>query len=904
MADYLEKLRPDRDLQCYFERPSAIAALNETSATGFTVSGCWRQQFDWAVLEWNRDNVFEHAALRNLPDGDLSGLQLSYEEVRSNCIAMDSNWFPTVDWPWLRVWATGADGVERLYKVPLKNHATPVQDAYGAASATFQLTGTLTPGDYVELAWLNQHCTALVYPYHTKDVLIAEMAASINNAHAGDPAANPMTAAADADRITLYWTPDAGANGNRVGVYGNVNGAHTEEWSPWWQRMSGGTSPSKWRVELNFASLEGYVGPEFTTVATIPTANIRKLRWTWAAEMQTGNFARSEFSVVVSNWAVSGTGRRYKVAGAASRRVEDNSSLVAYSGLWTEARGNYSGGSIRYAQAAGASVTLQYEHERDHTLYLGTRRGINCGQVSIAVDGVVAGTETLTLDEDLLVRVRVADLAGQVPHTVTVTSSGGSFWFDFFEMAVPVEDLPVFSPDAQMTLATDWDTDHSLALAPERTAWLIRSLGFAGRANHYVGALWFYELVRDGHEYGSATITFSGVPEFGKYTDLTLGSTTLSHLNLIGDTAESVAKAFELEINAGSSAVWATAGGTILTLRARQMGTAGNGLTLAANTYSETFTAAVSGATAGGMDGVWHTDLASEPRLNRAARDWSRSFFRALQQHGIPVTAAFSMELQHGDDSAATGIAQRYPSGNAAWLNTPALQTNFSPASTNFWKQVYLDAALLMQDAGQAPYLQFGEVQWWYFPDDGSGMPFYDAYTCARFQSEKGRLLPVFVDGNADPALYPEECSFLAGLIGEFTAAVMAYVRQTVPGAQFEVLYPPDVNDAPLNQVVNLPGGWSPGTLEGFKTENFTYTFARDLNKAGASVRLPMERGFARSQSAHLVGVGEYTTPWEKEALLAKGEGVGSVVLFALDQYCLLGHGKPGTRTGRSLYLG
>ena len=79
MPETLQKLTPDRDLQCYFERPSGVAALSETSGTGFKVSGCWRQQFEWAVIEWNRDNTFEHPAVRNLPDGDLSGLQLSYE---------------------------------------------------------------------------------------------------------------------------------------------------------------------------------------------------------------------------------------------------------------------------------------------------------------------------------------------------------------------------------------------------------------------------------------------------------------------------------------------------------------------------------------------------------------------------------------------------------------------------------------------------------------------------------------------------------------------------------------------------------------------------------------------------------------------------------------------------------
>ena len=67
MPETLQKLRPDRDLQCYFLTPSAIAALSEASAAGFTVSGSWRQQFDWAVIEWNRDNIFEHPLLRNLP---------------------------------------------------------------------------------------------------------------------------------------------------------------------------------------------------------------------------------------------------------------------------------------------------------------------------------------------------------------------------------------------------------------------------------------------------------------------------------------------------------------------------------------------------------------------------------------------------------------------------------------------------------------------------------------------------------------------------------------------------------------------------------------------------------------------------------------------------------------------
>jgi hypothetical protein len=264
------------------------------------------------------------------------------------------------------------------------------------------------------------------------------------------------------------------------------------------------------------------------------------------------------------------------------------------------------------------------------------------------------------------------------------------------------------------------------------------------------------------------------------------------------------------------------------------------------------------------------------------------------------------MELQHGDPSSSAGIAQRYPDGSAVWLNTPALQTNFSPASLAFWKRAYLDMANVLVQSGQEPYLQFGEVQWWYFALAGSGMPFYDNYTTAAFAATHGRTLPIFADGNALPASYPDECLFLAGLIGSFTDSVMDFVRQTHANARFEVLYPPDVNEAPLNGAVNLPRTvWTPAKLDCLKTENFTFTGDRDLNKALASVMLPKQLGFPPEKSAHLIGISDYTTPWEKEARMASGARDASVVLFALDQFCLVGYSwLPDSGTGRSLYLG
>ena len=180
MSESLEKLRPDRDLQCFFFRPSGVAALSGAGATGFTVSGTWRQQFDWAVIEWNRDNVYEHPILRNLPDGDLSGLTLSYQERRTNCILMDSSLFPTVDWPYLRIWAEDTAGIEQLYRVKLADHATVTEGSAVAANATFTLQGTLTAGDVVELSWLDENYFHTITGADTIASVLADLELNIN----------------------------------------------------------------------------------------------------------------------------------------------------------------------------------------------------------------------------------------------------------------------------------------------------------------------------------------------------------------------------------------------------------------------------------------------------------------------------------------------------------------------------------------------------------------------------------------------------------------------------------------------------------------------------------------------------------------------------------------------------
>ena len=537
-----------------------------------------------------------------------------------------------------------------------------------------------------------------------------------------------------------------------------------------------------------------------------------------------------------------------------------------------------------------------------HTLYVGTRYTGNAAKVDVSVDGnaVLTNVDLQIAGEDVLVRLPVAQ-DGAGTHTVTVTHAGAAgtdLFLDFFEMAVLATDLPVFPSQPEVTLATDWDTNHALAIAPERTAWMLDRMGFHGRQNHYVGALVFYELHNPDQVFATGTVTFSGTAEENKTVSVTLdisgAQTVVQRVMHAGDTPATVAISFANEFNDGYTNVWASASGGVLTVQSRLLGVQGNGIALSGSTNSTTLGVVASGLS-GGVDGTWFTDLTASPRLNRAMRDWTTSFFTALAGYGIDAAASFSTELKDVDSSAATGMAQRGPSGDAIVLPTPAVQTNFSPTSLAFWKDVYLECAGLMTVAGLQPYLQFGEVQWWYFPNDGvgknfSGMPFYDAWTQSQFQSQYGRAMAVFSDNTADPASYPDEVSFLQSVLGSFTDSIISYVRATYSTARFEVLYPFDVNQTNLNKAINFPtASWTPAALDCLKTEGLSMTYARRLDQSEEGINMGDALGFHPSQRAHLIGAGDPTAPWVKEARIATGKRFESVVLFALDQYCLIG---------------
>lgn len=891
-----QKLRPDQDLQVYFEQPSAIAALSEATATSFKVTGEWRQQSDWCVVEWTRDNPIDHPLWRNFPDGDLSGITLQYDERRSNAIPMDSSLFPTVEWDQLRVW-TEHNGVAAFHRVQLMPHAQALTGAYQPATCIFTLAGTPATGDIVGLSWHAEHRTHETYANETPATIIQALADGFNTFQGG------IEATANGASLELRYIgfPAApgyhhpGANGNRVGVYSYVKGSGGLAWDEPFAVMSGGASPERWRVTLPFASLPDKDGNP------IDWQHVRKLRWTYAAPLSYAAFERLEFAVSVDNWTVSGAGIGNRFAGPGSRRIEDSGAAPVYTGAWNHAKGNYSGGSIHWTGEDNASVTIAYFHPRAHELYLGSRTHAAGGNASVSVNGGPPQTQRLHVagEDNLVRRFLQAMPAGNHEVQITKAADGGTFYFDFLEIAQPETVFPALPGDSQLSLSTDWDTDHSLSIAPERTASLLRRLGFHGRVNHYVGAMWFYQLRNQGYTHAEATIAFQGQPVFGATTELRIGNldygpafdTVFTHLNRAGDSAQTIALAFALRINDGSTAVRAEASGATLRIVSRRLGSEGNKITASATPSTGGFHASASSTNLeGGANGDWRTDIHATPKLNRAMRDWHRAFFAALAQENIDCVTAFSTELRHGDRSVSEGIAQRYWDQSAVELNTPALQTNFSAKSLAFWREIHAESAQLMADGGLVPYLQLGEVQYWYFPNS-SGMPYYDEDATAAFLAQFGRPLACIADQYQNPAAFADEIQFLRDRLGAFSEGVFGYVKSLHPTARFEVLYPPDVNDSPIGQAVNYPAtAWSTANLDCLKTESFIFTLASNLNKSKETIAVSAQKGFPAGKRAHLVGISDYSSSWRKELDFAIGESLESVTLFALDQFCLVGY--------------
>lgn len=155
MSERIYKLQPNRTLALRgFDGLGASAAMHSATATGFKVSGVFRDPADFCVLILHdADDFYEHPSIRYLPDFNFAGLTLTFDVHYSGLRTLDSPRFATIDWPYLDV--IKADGT-RPPPTALFPHAVKVGGTWSQASGTFTIVdGGLKEFDRVTLWYLN-----------------------------------------------------------------------------------------------------------------------------------------------------------------------------------------------------------------------------------------------------------------------------------------------------------------------------------------------------------------------------------------------------------------------------------------------------------------------------------------------------------------------------------------------------------------------------------------------------------------------------------------------------------------------------------------------------------------------------------------------------------------------------
>jgi hypothetical protein len=629
----------------------------------------------------------------------------------------------------------------------------------------------------------------------------------------------------------------------------------------------------------------------------------------------TGTRSDIEWQVRISNLAVTGD-RTLKVGGDAPR-IEESDGRCRYEGFWEDYR--YGEGwptqwwSLGHAKRCAPNdaqdqraVTIRYSHPREHDLYLGTWLGRDAGRIEVTIDSGTPVVRDLYLN-DYNGLAAMKKLAGALPggtHTVEIralfdkhpASNGYYFYFDYLWPLEPQDppEPPKVYPD--VSLAIDFDTDHGYKKPPAWHVWHLKQLGFLGHADVYMGVFWNNKRRRVEASYPNCTVSI-GAWEVDQPLWINLSGTTLYFSPGAGLATEDIAAHLRAMINVTFPGVWCTSDGGSIHIRSR------------APSYTFTISASaqlsISQGTPPldqpGAEGDWEMIDSISPVMTHGARNWIRDLAREFKQAGIEASFAFSMECYR----PPMAMAARYWDGEPVFLPIPSHQMHFGPRVRNYLKQMYKECADEIAAAGLPIVLQFGETQWWYFPN-ASGMPFYDDDTKAAFQARYGRPLHRFLANTDSPYDDIEAADFLRDRIWEYCAEVISYVRRFHPSAVFECLWPLDANQgkpAPdpafraLNFHVNLPNEWKTSSygVKYFRAEGFDYdVWQKNAPLMRQTLEFPLKLGRPASECMYLAGIYGSPDPPMREAYgMWRNRGLYSFCFWAFDQFCLNSRALP-----------
>ena len=896
------KLQPHRTMQLQGSGAyGAGAALWGASDSGFTVSGVFRDAADFAVLVlWDRDDSYGHPRWSYLPDGNFSGLVLEFDVTCQGIQPFESRKSAWTDWPYLTCLTNGQIARKKLIEL-----ATGPMGRTGASGVFTLQAGTIAAYDRVSLWYQNLAFDYIASGGETPGAVCAAIAAQINatNWAANGPVA--LSAVAAGNQITI--TAEPGADGNMITLY-ELHKNDNLYFTPAATQLSGGTSDGvPWHIRVDFSEL-GWT-------------DLQKLWLTFAPALaNSAGYVATEWQVVATNWTVAdpaGT-RTLQVAGPNSVRIEEDDEWVTYSGNWEsapEAMGVFSLGHAMRASQAGATATVTTHCLETHDLYVGTRFDFDCGKVDAWLDGVVAAEplDCYRPRDQAQSRVRRKLFGGvaagehrlelRIRADRNAQSQGTYYYFDFVECVVASDVPDAGETRADVALATDFDTDHTYKCPPQRVVWAIQKSGLAGPIDHYAGVFWWKQAVAVGGTAPQVEVACSTTTD----AFLDIGGWTIGKSAFTADRPQTVAAHFAYFINEAASGIWAD--------------TDGNGtLRIYCRSASFNFDCSASGGASlqngslnGGIAPVWQIDPSATPVFNRAFRDWHADFFVTLQAAGLDAVVAFSQELVQAPDNPPAAVwYQRYWDGAPVATATGfqslySSQCAFSTAVQDYAKRAYDAMASLMEGAGLTPRLQFGEILWWY-QANASGMAYYDADTQGAFQAAHGRPLARFLTPEDNPAVNGSlDADFLQARLAAYVEGIRSYVSARHPGAQFELLWPLDVNlpeARPLNWHVNLPPEWKQKTGSGFDSflsEGFQFGGTdRNVDEVSRCAAYPFrELSWDAGDCGYLMGLFNSGWPWEREFLAARRQLPALVKIWAYDHVCLYGRGLPMPREMR-----
>lgn len=651
-----------------FDRRGCAAAITETSANGFKITGVFSDLADFVVpVIYDADDIYGHLyTSRYLPDFNLSGIVLDFDLVISNCQNPASFKFASV--PWNAISFIRADGTNGTISLPISSTT-----GASKASKVFTISGTTVNARYQII-----YASNYVFDYYVASgsITSADVAAALaTQINSNTSASVPLTASAIGANLTITCLYD-GEDGNTIELFSrSANGGVI---SPNGRaKLSGGNDPTTYHVRIDFT--------------TLGIDNVRQVWFTLAPSLpiDTGSsnatlvpFLSKEFSWIVSNWTITDPNniRSLSIASRNSVVIGNRNPNCTFTGSWNVEAGFYFEGFSKVSSTEGDTVTIKYYCSAAHDLYLGTSLYVDRGIFEVSIDGTASSDLSCHLNVATALNTRRALtynlLAGE--HTIVLTVQSGICYFDFLHAVIRGNPELPNQTYPQIGAAGDLDTDQTYKLPPSRWLFNYQYAGFAGDIDFYFGVFFAFKRKRYGGNFHSAILTISGTWNFG--TDQADGDALF--LNISGTSFGTSVYSFDNQDTLKQRLMNAV-NSLFVGVRAEDNGTGQfkitsitpiNGFSISHSISSgATGTFNLSGDIAAGNEGIWQIDDLQTSPINRAASDYLADFSNLCRLAGIGLSVAFSQELlapPYFPEDSTNAWIQKYPDGSTVLTAT------------------------------------------------------------------------------------------------------------------------------------------------------------------------------------------------------------------------------------------